>query len=147
MGRWVRWICTNNAYIYPKWITGDEHTEVSIYHLPALVKCTGIKRSRDTSLGYFPDELLVTCAASMAWAQNPCCKRKIPLCEEQALLLCVYKKIEEKKFNAFLQSCMSISFYFGRSHYWHGILFTLAILEGADPHRLPPFYGNRSDFS
>ena len=90
--------------------------------------CTGIKRSRDTSLGYFLDELLVLCAASMAWAQNPYCKRKIPLCEEQALPLYVYKKIEEKKFNAFLQSCMSISFYFGSSNYWHGILFTLAIL-------------------
>ena len=113
---------------YIKWITGDEHTVVSIYHLPALVMCTGIKRSRDTSLGYFLDELLVPCAASMAWAQNPCCKRKIPLCEEQALPLYVYKKIEEKIINAFLQSCMSISFYFGCSHYWHGILFTSAIL-------------------
>lgn len=90
--------------------------------------CTGIKRSRDTSLGHFLDELLVLCAASMAWVQNPYCKRKIPLCEEQALPLYVYKKIEEKKFNAFLQSCMSISFFFDRSNYWHGILFTLAIL-------------------
>ena len=71
--------------------------------------CTGIKRSRDTSLGYFLDELLVPCAASMAWAQNPCCKRKIPLCEEQALPLYVYKRIEEKKLVlSYNHACQSV---------------------------------------
>lgn len=69
----------------------------------------GTKRSRDTSLGYFLDERLVPCAASMAWVQNPCCKRKIPLCEEQALPLFVYKKIEEKNLMfSYNHACQSV---------------------------------------
>ena len=69
----------------------------------------GIKRSRDTSLGYFLDELSVPCAASMAWAQNPYCKRKIPLCEEQALPLYVYRKIEGKNLMlSYNHACQSV---------------------------------------